>query len=89
MIGLTRVNYTDFYKSFAKKHEITYGQSDNLCSAVLKHLKEYLNEYDTVSLSPLGTFKKKKRKAFETVNVKTKEKMIVPEKDNIFFKISG
>lgn len=84
----TRVNYTDFYRSFAKKHEITQAQSDNLCSAVFIHLKEYLDEFDNVSIYHLGTFKKKKVKAHETVNPNTMRRIMIPEKESIFFKIA-
>ena len=73
-------------KRVSEKAHITQGDANRAIKALVKVIQEALKNGETVSLSGLGSFRAKPRKARQGRNPKTGELIPVPPGKKVSFK---
>ena len=76
----------DLINAIAEKGEFTKKDAEKALSAVLSSVTDALVSGDKVQIVGFGTFEVRDRKEKESINPKTKEKIMVPAKKAPAFK---
>ncbi len=76
----------DLITKIAEKSELSKKDSEKALNAVIAAVTEALAEGDKVQLTGFGTFEVRDKKEKETINPRTKEKILVPARKSPAFK---
>lgn len=78
----------DIVRDFARKENITIGDSDQLIKSFLRLIEDTVSEGHDVMLTGFGKFYLAKRAPGRTVHPVTKESMTIPASKSMSFKVS-
>ena len=82
------MNKSDLINAIRAKTGLTAKDAEAFFGAFWGSIKEALAAGEEVNLTGTGSFKVKERAARESINPRTKEKIVVPAKKAVAFKIS-
>jgi DNA-binding protein HU-beta len=82
----TKMTKTDLINSVAEKAGFTKKDSEKAVNAILESITNALTNDEKVQIIGFGTFEVRDRKEKESINPRTKEKIVVPAKKAPAFK---
>ena len=79
----------EFIELISEETGETKVNIDKMISAIFKTIEDVVSKGDSVQVAEFGVFKQKIIKARRGVNPFTKEKINIPEKKSVTFKVSA
>ena len=83
------MNSKEFFAEIAARTEMTSKEAQSLAGSLALAIADNLNEGDTFSIQGFGNFEVKKKMERVMVNPTTKQRLLVPPKLAISFKMSN
>jgi len=82
---LTRRAFTEYY---AKKQNIPFAEAEQIVKVLLVHMLHHLYEGQRIELRGFGVFGSKRVDAYQGRHPRTGEKLMIPARTKITFKVS-
>lgn len=86
--GLPFLTRRAFTEHFAKKQNIPFAEAENIVKVLLVHMLHHLYDGKRIELRGFGVFGSKKVPAYQGRHPRTGEKLLIPERTKITFKVS-
>ncbi len=89
LINYFKMNNKEFISELGRRLNYNVKDATQLANALIQEISLQLEEENTISISGLGSFEVKKKLERVLVNPSTKQRMLVPPKMSVSFKVAA
>lgn len=82
------MNNKEFITELAKRMNYSAKETTQMANLLIREISEQLENENYISISGLGTFEVRKKLERVLVNPSTKQRMLIPPKMSVNFKVS-